>query len=404
MSTKTLTYTQEVAAPISQLYRAFTSAQGLQEWFGDVVEADPREGGRVYVWWNEGYYTAGQFVHLEENHKVAFSWHGLGEPAPTRVRVLLEENGEGTKVTLFHDDVPESGAEAFDKEWPSALANLKSVLEKGVDKRQYDRPMLGFFVGGLVDENLQKRLNLPVDYGVHVSGVLDGMGAQKSGLQADDIIAVIESTEIRRFPDIGLVLGKHKGGDVVNTVVYRNGEKLDMKVELSKRPIPDFPPAPEQLAEIGLAAYKEELTALKEAFADYTEEEASHNPGPGEWSAKEVVAHLLVGERWSHAAWDLLANGNKGPAYPGSNLLVQAIAKTYDVESLLKELKYSIKLNMNLIRALPEKYYTNKASYFAAASNFEQGIRTHFQQHTAQIKTALTTAREALSESEPVPA
>jgi uncharacterized protein YndB with AHSA1/START domain len=404
MSTKTLTYNQEIAAPVSQVYRAFASAQGLQEWFGDVVEADPREGGRLYVWWNQGYYTSGQYVHLEENHKAAFSWHGLGEPAPTRVRVLLEENSDGAKLTLFHDDVPEDGAEIFDKEWSSALTNLKSVLETGIDKRQYDRPMLGFYVGGLVDENLQKRLNLPVDYGVHVAGVLDGMGAQKSGLQADDIIATIEDTEIRQFPDIGQVLGKHKGGDVVDTVIYRNGEKLDMKVELSKRPIPDFPPEPEKLAETCLAAYKDALAELKEAFADYTEDEASHSPGPGEWSAKEVVAHLIVSERWSHAAWDLHANGNKFPSYPGSSLLVQTIAKTYDVDSLLKELKFSVKLNVNLIKSLPKEYAANKGAYFASTNNYEQGIRTHFQQHTTQIKAALTAAREALSETEAVPA
>jgi hypothetical protein len=326
-----------------------------------------------------------------------------------RVRVLLDEKGVDsesvrTKVTLFHDDVPEAAEAEMNKEWPKALTNLKSVLESGIDKRQFDRPMLGFFVGGLVDANMKTRLNLPVDFGVHVSGVLDGMGAQKSGLQADDVIATIAGTDIKQFQDIGAVLGKHKGGDVVNTVIYRNGEKLDLQVELSKRPIPDFPPEPEKLAEIGIAAYKEEFAVLKEAFEDYTEEEASHNPSPGEWSAKEVVAHLLVSERWSHAAWDLHANGNKFPAFPGSNLLVQAIAKTYDVESLLKELKYSIKLNMNMLKSLPEAYAANKGAYFASTNGFEQGIRTHFQQHVAQVKTVLASAREAISQKESLPA
>ena len=404
MATKSLSYSQEIAAPVSHVYRAFTTAQGLQEWLGDVVEADPRVDGRLYIWWNQGYATGGTYVHLEENKIVAFTWQGIGEPALTRVRVLLEASGEMTKVTLHHDEVPEEGAERYNLEWPGALANLKSVLETGVDKRLYDRPMLGFFVGGIVDEKLKNRLGIPVDTGIHVAGVLDGMGAQKSGVKTDDVIFSIGGKEITTFPSIGQILGQHKGGEVVDTVIYRGAEKVDLPVELSKRPIPDFPPAPEQLAELGLAAYKEELAHIKAAFEDYSEEEANHAPSEGEWSAKEIVAHLLVNERWSHAAWDLLSSGNKYPGFPGSNLLVKAIAQTYDVEHLLKELKFSIHLHLHLIKSLPETYYTNKGAYFTSTNGFLEGIHTHMQQHTTQIKTALTSAREALGETKLEPA
>lgn len=404
MATKSLSYSQEIAAPISHVYRAFATAQGLQEWLGDVVEADPRVDGRLYIWWNQGSATSGTYLHLEENQKVEFSWQGMGEPAPTRVRVSLDAKDETTKLTLRHEEVSEEGAERYDNEWTNALANLKSVLETGVDKRLYDRPMLGFFVGGIVDENLKNRLGIPVDTGIHVAGVLDGMGAQKSGVKTDDVIFSIDGKEITTFPSIGQILGQHKGGDVVDTVIYRGAEKVDLPVELSKRPVPDFPPVPEQLAELGLAAYKEELANIKAAFEDYSEEEANQAPAEGEWSAKEIVAHLLVNERWSHAAWDLLSNGDKYPGFPGSKLLVKAIAQTYDVENLLKELKFSIHLHLQLIKSLPEAYYTNKGAYFTSTNGFVQGIHTHMQQHTAQIKAALTSAREKLSETKLEPA
>ena len=175
---------ERIAAPAAHVYRAFATAQGLQEWMADVAEADAREGGRLYIWWNAGFYMSGLYKEAVEKEKVSFSWHASGEPAPTQVAVSLDEEDGGTKVTLVHSGLGEGEAwegvaENFVREWKSSLANLKSVLETGVDARVYDRPMLGFYVGGLVDAPMQARLNLPVDYGIQVSGVLSGMRAKR---------------------------------------------------------------------------------------------------------------------------------------------------------------------------------------------------------------------------------
>jgi uncharacterized protein YndB with AHSA1/START domain len=399
--THSLTCVQEINAPRPQVYRAFTNAQGLLEWFGDVVEADPRPGGRIYAWWNSGDYAAGTFVHLEADHQISFTWQALGDPAPTTVRILLEENGAGTRVSLFHDDVPAEARAAFNEEWTRALRNLQSVLETGVDKRFYDRPMLGFYVGGLVDEKLQKRLHLPVDYGVHVSGVLAGMGAQRSGLQADDVIAVIDGVEIRQFPDVAASLRTHAGGDTVPTVVYRGANRLDMNVELSKRPVPEYPPAPAELAERVGAIYHAAMAELRDTLDSATEAQASRPPLEGEWSAKQAMAHLLISERWNQATWDLLPEGEKTPSYPGSSRSVDAIAAAYAADELYRELQFTIKLVLNMIKTAPETLASNKAGYFVLAANFEEGIRNHFQEHINQAKAAIKAARQAESESAP---
>lgn len=393
MSTKTLTFSQAVNASPALVYRAFTDAQGLQEWFGDVVEAEARPGGRLYVWWNQGYYTVGQFSHLEDKHKVAFSWHGLGEPAPTQVKVLIEPDGEGSKVTLEHEDVPEEGAAGFEQEWPSALANLQSVLETGIDKRLYDRPMLGFFIGGLVDENLKTRLNLPVDTGMHVAGVLDGMGAQKSGLKADDVIHTVEGIEITSFDTIRQITGKHKGGDVVETVVYRGPEKITLPIELSKRPVPAAPAPPADLVREGHDVYGEVLTKLDEVLEGLTEDEACHKATPGDWSVKEVLAHLLINERWSQFSWALIETGHKFPDFPGQPL-VTALANTYSLQDLRTELRNSVKVHLNQVAALPETFVAQKGLYFLAGNDFAEGVRNHFNTHTAQIQTAIEAARK----------
>ncbi|HNB51545.1 MAG TPA: SRPBCC domain-containing protein [Anaerolineales bacterium] len=393
MSTKTLTFSKTVHASPAVLYRAFTNAQGLQEWFGDVVEADARPGGRIYVWWNQGYYTAGLFSHLEQERKVEFSWRGLGEPALTHVKILLEADGDASKVTLFHEDVPEGGAEGFEHEWPLALENLKSVLETGVDKRLYDRPMLGFFIGGLVDENLKTRLHLPVETGMHVAGVIDGMGAQKSGLKADDVIFSVDGVEITTFDSIRPIVSKHKGGDVVETIVYRGAEKIVLPVELSKRPVPAAPAPPADLAREGHAAFSEALTKLDEVLEGVTEEEACHKASPGEWSVKEVLAHLLIGERWGQFSWALVQTGNKFPDFPGQPL-ISALAQTYTLADLRTELRHSAQVELAQIAALPETFTAQKGLYFLAGNDFAQGVRNHFLEHTAQIQTALEAARK----------
>lgn len=393
MSTQTFTFSQAVKAAPAQVYRAFTNAEALQEWFADVVEADAHPGGRVYFWWNAGYYAAGLYSTLEDKKKVAFSWQGLGEAVPTQVQVLIEPDGDGSHVTVLHADVPEAGAEAFAKEWPPALENLKAVLETGADKRLYDRPMLGFFIGGLVDENLKNRLGIPVNTGMHVAGVLEGMGAQKSGLKGDDVIHSVDGVEITSFDSIRQVTAKHKGGDVVEAVVYRGAEKIVLPIELSKRPIPAYPAPPADLAREAHDVYGEVLSKLDEVLEGVTEDEACHKANPGEWSVKEVLAHFLINERWSHFSWALIQEGNKFPNFPGQPL-VSALAQTYSLPELRTELRNSIKVHLNQIAALPETFAAQKGTYFLAGNDLVQGVRNHFGEHTTQIQTALEAARK----------
>ena len=57
------------------------------------------------MWWNEGFYSSGEYTVLEPDKTVEFIWHGRGEPAPTQVKVSLEAEGDGTLVTLTHGGI-----------------------------------------------------------------------------------------------------------------------------------------------------------------------------------------------------------------------------------------------------------------------------------------------------------
>ena len=124
-----LTFTQFINAEPRQAYRAFTRSLAFRQWLCDSAQADPRPGGRLYLWWLSGYFTCGEFTHLERHKRVTFTWFGKGEPGPTEVRVTFTPQDDGTLVRLVHDGSGpgEEWAETrsqFQKGWDISLGNL----------------------------------------------------------------------------------------------------------------------------------------------------------------------------------------------------------------------------------------------------------------------------------------
>src|SRR5436190_4641834 len=178
----------------NEVYRAFTNKIALQDWLCNTAEVDPRAGGRIYLWWDKGYHSSGIYTDLERGKTVAFTWRGPGDPEATEVRVSLEPKGESaTHIIMTHTGLgpgEEWSEAAFqDKRgWESALENLQSVLETGTDLRIARRPMFGLNSGNNLDDERAANLGVPVSEGLWIGGLVDGLGAQKAGLQKDDVV------------------------------------------------------------------------------------------------------------------------------------------------------------------------------------------------------------------------
>src|SRR5438874_10549017 len=97
---ETLTFRKTMQAEPGAAYKAFTTAQGLRDWLCNAAEVEPRKGGRFYVWWDEGYYSAGTITELEADKALAFTWRGPTDPSPTEVRVSLAAGDGGTLVEI----------------------------------------------------------------------------------------------------------------------------------------------------------------------------------------------------------------------------------------------------------------------------------------------------------------
>ena len=238
MST-TLKVEQFVNATPAQVYFAFTHAISLTEWLCDFATIAPRPGGRMYLWWHGDFYSAGEYISLEENKSILFLWHGRDEPAPSQVKVTLQEQAGGTQVILAHT-LPEGKywaehAEGFQQEWTLKLANLAQILETGLDKRTFERPMLGINISDF-NASIAKAMGVPVSDGIRLDFLPEEMGAYRAGLRKDDVIITLGGKPITNdFGSLVVALQGKKGGDNVEVVFYRGPEKKIVTMELSHK-------------------------------------------------------------------------------------------------------------------------------------------------------------------------
>jgi len=389
-----------VQAPIKFAYRAFTNSTSLREWLCDVATVEPHPRGRMYLWWRGDFYSSGHYLALEENKCVKFRWFSNIDPAPTEVTVSLAEKDGGVSIRLDHE-VPDDGswkeaAESFRKNWEDSLRNLKSVLESGIDLRIAERPMLGILPGDFTPEQAAA-LKVPVHDGMRIDGTVDGMGAQKAGLQRDDVLVGMAGKPITSdFNSLPTAIAGKKGGDSIEVVFYRGAEKKTVTMELSKRPMPDVPFDPAQLAKQAREIIEPALAELEKCFEGFSDEQAMQRPDPKEWSALEIVAHLIHGERFNTFfltnlidGYELVADGFG----TNVNAQVEATVKVNpSIKLMLAELRRSVEEVLAYTALIPADFVANKGSYYRFGFNLLQP-NFHIGAHMQQIKDALAAAK-----------
>jgi len=400
MSSQNLSFTQFVKAPPEEAYRAFTNASALREWLCNVATVVPRPGGRFYLWWNSGYYTSGEYTLAEDGKKVAFSWQGRGEPAATQVEVTFTPQDAGTLVTVEHADLgtDEEWTQIIaemQKGWKNSLENLASVLATGEDLRFVLRPMLGIIPDEFTPE-IAQQMGLPVSEGIRLSDIVEGMGAQAAGLQADDVIVSMGGIETTDFSSFDKVISAYRAGDTVEVAFYRGSEQKSVMMELSRRPLPDIPWSAKELADAVAIKYKRIESRLDEFFVGVSEEEATFKPAPDEWSLKGILAHFIQGERFWHTRIDELASGYERFAddYGGNeDVFIEATIAAYPtLQDMIQEYKRNKAETLNILANLPDDFVARKGSYWRLAHDLLQDP-FHFDSHMEQMQVALAAAR-----------
>lgn len=75
--------------------------------------------------------------------------------------------------------------------------------------------------------------NLPVSHGLYVQEVERNSPAAQGGIQRGDIVIQIDGVPLDEDHSLVNVLMRHKVGDEVMVVVFRGGQRQDVKVTLT---------------------------------------------------------------------------------------------------------------------------------------------------------------------------
>jgi uncharacterized protein YndB with AHSA1/START domain len=391
---------QWIDAPLAQVYEAFTSATALTEWLCDVAQADAHPGGRLYLWWNNGYYASGEFVELEQNESILFTWHGRQEPGATHVQVTLKSEQSGTQLTLAHLEIGPGKVwseprRQFSRGWRQGLENLKSVLETGCDLRLVRRPALGVTALEEVTPAMAKQLGMPLKAGVRLLGLIQGAGAQAAGLQQEDILVKAAGRKVATPDDLRGVLDTLRAGDTVKVTYFRHGERQKAKIVLSQRPVAEIPASIDDLAALVRQNQLAMAKDLDEICNEIGERQADFRPTPQAWNAREILAHLIAAERETHAWIVGLIEGQSYEIGSRARLparLAAMIAASPTLEALRSELKRNQAETVTLVESLPPEFVARKGSYWRMGQLLLQ-MPAHFQSHMAQIRANLEAAK-----------
>ena len=389
-----------VQAPLKFAYRAFTNATSLREWLCDVATVAPHPRGRMYLWWAGDFYSSGHYLELEENKRVKFRWYSSIDPAPTEVTVTFTEKDGGVNVRMDHevpsDEAWKKMAEGFRNNWQDSLRNLKSVLETGIDLRIAERPMLGIVPGDFSPEQA-KALNVPVLEGMRLDATVEGMGAKRAGIERDDVLVSMAGKPITNdFTSLQLAIAGKKGGDVIEVEFYRGAEKKKVSMELTKRPMADVPFNSVELAKKARALMEPALAEIEKCFEGYSDEQAMKRPEPNEWSALEVVAHLIQGERFNVIYLASLVDGYEAVSDGfGSNIsesMTAMVKANPSIKLMMEALRRSVDEILLFVEMLPADFVANKGSYYRFGSGLLQP-EFHLNAHTDQLRKALEAAK-----------
>ncbi|MCP4420988.1 MAG: PDZ domain-containing protein [Chloroflexi bacterium] len=396
-----LTFSQKIEASATAVYYALTNGAALREWLCTNSQVASQQGGRIYLWWQQGYYATGEFQKLVADEQVVYSWQGRNEAAVSTVTFTLTPIENGTQITLIHSEIPADDAAAEMRQelsngWESGLANLKSVLETGLDKRIYDQAFLGILISGQVNAEQAAEMGIDAQGGIRINGTMPETGAAEAGLQAEDIIVDMGGSVTKDFPTLQNAIRPYRPGDAVKVTYYRDGERLQTVMNMSMRPIPNIPETPAALAAALQEIYTDLDQQLDNVLSSATEVDANYRPDEDSWNVKELLAHLITVERGVQmGAATQITNGvlDGFPNNPAA--WVKAVTAAYPTLAEIVALwKRTEAESVALLANLPEETVARKATYQTIANGFLNGLPGHTRNHITEIEALLATAKE----------
>ena len=106
-----------IPANASDIYSAWLSSEGHAAMTGNPAKVNGKVGGKFRAW--DGY-IFGSTLELEPDQRIVQAWRTTECPdnAPdSRLEIFFEEAAKGTKITLFHNNMPIDQADFYRQGW-----------------------------------------------------------------------------------------------------------------------------------------------------------------------------------------------------------------------------------------------------------------------------------------------
>jgi serine protease Do len=97
------------------------------------------------------------------------------------------------------------------------------------------RGWLGVRMQRLTDD-LAERMGLPEARGALVADVLPDSPAQEAGIEQGDVIVQWDGKPVHDGDDLRFLAAGSKVGSEIKVLLYRNGQKVEVRVKVAERP------------------------------------------------------------------------------------------------------------------------------------------------------------------------
>lgn len=112
------------------------------------------------------------------------------------------------------------------------MSDAKPIINELIERGYISRPALGI-LGVALDERTAQENNLP--QGIYIKEVTPGSGAQKAGMEAEDIITGINGSKVVSFDELTDIMKQFKPGDKITVNIYRRGKRIDLNLILGEK-------------------------------------------------------------------------------------------------------------------------------------------------------------------------
>ena len=119
------------------------------------------------------------------------------------------------------------------------ISIARRVAEQLIDTGEVRRAVLGVQIQAVTPLD-QEALELPSIAGVRIDGFTDLPGqenpAREAGLELQDVVLQVAGREVETPSELQEAIAFHQPGDVVELVVWRDGDRRNVRVRLGERP------------------------------------------------------------------------------------------------------------------------------------------------------------------------